>query len=77
MLFLLQDLAVQFMVACCVYTSTATAESKSSCAGYAVHNVRKNAFQLEADLELIGEGCGIYGPDVPRLALSVTYETGK
>lgn len=74
--FLVRALAVQLVLAFFVCTSAVTAESKSKCSGYALRQHRTNAFQLEAELELIGRGCEIYGSDLPRLALSVTYETG-
>jgi alpha-glucosidase len=47
------------------------------CQGYAVSNVKSTARRLDADLDLIGDGCGIYGPDIAQLRLSVEYQTGK
>ncbi|KAJ6115282.1 hypothetical protein N7486_001060 [Penicillium sp. IBT 16267x] len=75
MLTVLPGLVVQFIVTGCTLLFTVTAASKSKCNGYSVYDIKESIFQLEANLQLIGEGCGIYGPDVPRLALSVTYET--
>ncbi|WEW58161.1 glycosyl hydrolase [Emydomyces testavorans] len=70
-----RTLALPFVLACLIHTSAVTAKTRSKCNGYAVKDVQEKPFQLEANLELIGEGCGIYGPDIPELSLSVTYET--
>ena len=69
-------IALQLVLVWIVYVSTAAASTVRECSGYTLKELRETPFQVEADLELIGEGCGVYGPDIPRLALTVTYETG-
>ena len=46
------------------------------CKGYSATNVIKHDRGLTAELNLIGEGCGIYGPDLSKLRLTVEYEAG-
>ncbi|KAF5348995.1 hypothetical protein D9758_012736 [Tetrapyrgos nigripes] len=46
-----------------------------ACPGYTVSNVVNDGATLNADLTLAGEGCNVFGTDIPRLSLSVTYET--
>ena len=45
-----------------------------ACQGYAVQNPVNGQRSYSAQLDLRG-GCRIYGPDVPKLSLSVEYET--
>ncbi|KAI9149513.1 putative alpha/beta-glucosidase agdC [Paramyrothecium foliicola] len=47
----------------------------SACRGYTVQNVVQGKWKLEADLDLVGNGCAIFGPDVPLLKLLVEYQT--
>ncbi|KAF5371321.1 hypothetical protein D9758_004164 [Tetrapyrgos nigripes] len=46
-----------------------------ACPGYTVSNVVTEGPTLNADLTLAGEGCNVFGTDIPQLSLSVTYET--
>lgn len=46
------------------------------CPGYTAKNVKKTASTLTADLTLAGEGCNIYGADIPELRLEVGYDDG-
>lgn len=45
------------------------------CQGYSVSNVVEEPFKVQADLDLIGQGCSVYGPDVAQLKLLVEYQT--
>lgn len=47
----------------------------SACNGYSVSNVIKTPRNIQADLDLIGSGCGVYGPDIVHLKLTVEYQT--
>jgi hypothetical protein len=49
----------------------------SKCKGYKATNVRENQWGLTADLTLIGSGCGVYGDDLKKLALTVEYQSGE
>ncbi len=49
----------------------------SKCEGYSLGHVTKTPTSIEADLDLIGSGCGIYGPDIPKLSLLVEYQAGQ
>jgi len=49
----------------------------SKCKGYTARDVQKHDSGLTADLELVGEGCEIYGKDLRKLRLEVNYENGK
>ncbi|KAH9483447.1 putative alpha/beta-glucosidase agdC [Psilocybe cubensis] len=46
-----------------------------ACPGYAASNVKVRHDGLSADLVLAGEACNVFGNDVQRLSLNVTYET--
>jgi len=45
-----------------------------SCVGYVAKSVKQSGSKLAATLELIGDGCAVYGPDVKVLTLHVEYE---
>lgn len=47
------------------------------CHGYSLSGVTETHSSITADLDLIGTGCGIYGPDIPKLSLTVEYQTGR
>lgn len=49
----------------------------STCPGYKVSNVKTTSQGLTADLTLAGKACNVYGTDIDKLRLEVTYETGK
>lgn len=49
----------------------------TSCHGYTVNKVTETSRGVQAELDLVGAGCGVYGPDVPELRLTAEYETGK
>jgi hypothetical protein len=70
---LVYTLVAAFAYNCCALEA---ASDHSSCQGYSVHNIIRKKWALEADLDLLGHGCAIYGPDVPKLRLSVEYQTG-
>lgn len=44
------------------------------CKGYTAKNVRTSSTGLVAELQLIGNGCAVYGKDFTKLKLEVTYE---
>ncbi|KAF8061837.1 alpha-glucosidase [Lyophyllum atratum] len=46
-----------------------------ACSGYSASNVKTNGAVLTADLLLNEQGCNVFGPDVKKLGLRVTYET--
>ena len=48
----------------------------SSCPGYTASDVVKTDSGLTASLSLAGDGCGVYGYDLPDLTLQVQYQTG-
>jgi alpha-glucosidase len=47
-----------------------------SCEGYVAKNVKSSSNGLTADLTLAAP-CRIYGPDIGKLKLEVTYEDGE
>jgi len=47
-----------------------------ACPGYSAQNVKVQGSGLSADLVLASTACNVFGPDVSKLKLSVTYETG-
>ncbi|KAK7679584.1 hypothetical protein QCA50_017294 [Cerrena zonata] len=46
-----------------------------ACPGYKATNVKALGSKLTANLELAGTACNVYGPDISKLKLDVTYET--
>lgn len=58
-------------------SATLDENSIDSCKGYSTSNVVETARGLKADLNLIGKGCELYGPDVSELRLVVEYENGQ
>ncbi|KAG8875707.1 hypothetical protein FRB97_004788 [Tulasnella sp. 331] len=46
-----------------------------SCPGYDVQNPQTSGSSFTANLVLAGKACNIYGPDLQKLDLAVTYET--
>jgi alpha-glucosidase len=50
-------------------------DALSSCAGYQATSVDVLSAGLTVELSMKGEGCGVYGQDLPELRLQVTYET--
>ncbi|KAH8100347.1 alpha-glucosidase [Cristinia sonorae] len=46
-----------------------------ACPGYKASHVVTHGAQLTADLTLAGEACNVFGPDIEKLKLEVTYET--
>ena len=47
-----------------------------ACPGYKATNVNTYGSTLTADLSLAGHACNVFGPDIQKLKLEVTYETG-
>lgn len=47
-----------------------------ACPGYDAQNVSQTANVLSADLVLAGTACNVFGNDVEKLKLEVSYETG-
>lgn len=56
---------------------TARSSSVDLCPGYAVQNARTSRGSLTASLILRGVGCNVYGPDLQKLDLAVTYENSE
>ena len=48
----------------------------SSCPGYTASHVAQTDSGLTASLSLAGDGCNVYGYDLPDLTLLVQYQTG-
>lgn len=48
----------------------------SSCPGYTASDVAQTDSGLTASLTLAGDGCNVYGYDLPDLTLLVEYQTG-
>lgn len=48
----------------------------SSCPGYTASDVVQTDSGLTASLTLAGNGCNVYGYDLPDLTLLVQYQTG-
>lgn len=44
---------------------------------YSVTLVVEGPDFVQADLDLVGNGCHFYGPDIAELSLLVEYQTGK
>jgi hypothetical protein len=61
-------------VAAAVWVNPATLDA---CPGYNATNVQSYGSTLTADLSLAGEACNVFGPDIKKLKLEVTYETGE
>ena len=60
--------------------STATANFTDphvldACPGYKATNVVSKGATLTATLELAGKACNVFGDDIEKLQLEVTYET--
>ncbi|KIM29882.1 glycoside hydrolase family 31 protein [Serendipita vermifera MAFF 305830] len=51
------------------------AQNIDACPGYNATNVSNTRNGFKADLILAGPACNVYGPDIAKLTLSVTYET--
>lgn len=47
------------------------------CHGYSASKIHETSHGLEAELHLVGKGCGVYGPDVPKLKLTVEHQSGE
>ncbi|KAG6864625.1 hypothetical protein C0991_008189 [Blastosporella zonata] len=77
---MLRSILVVVAVAALLPTGTVHATSVDphildSCSGYNAVNIKSTGATLAADLVLNGEGCGIFGPDIKKLELTVVYET--
>ena len=46
-----------------------------ACPGYKAQNVHSLGPKLTADLVLAGKACDVFGKDIQKLKLEVTYET--
>lgn len=46
-----------------------------ACPGYKATHVNVGGAKLTANLELAGTACNVFGPDINKLKLEVTYET--
>lgn len=76
---LLGRLAAPLVFLQCVYAVSpdASTDRLASCDGYSVTKVTETDNGIEAHLDLIGKGCAVYGPDVPKLKLLVEHETSE
>lgn len=48
-----------------------------SCSGYTVSHVVEDGAKITADLDPIGDGCAVHGPDLSHLKLLVEYQGGE
>jgi hypothetical protein len=62
---------------CAKSPAVVSADLDEACAGYNVSHVQQHGSRIKAQLDLVGAGCGVCGPDVAHLKLSVEYETGE
>ena len=53
-----------------------TTPNLDACHGYSASAIHTTSTSLTAQLQFINGSCGVYGPDVQALSLTVTYETG-
>ena len=49
----------------------------SGCPGYTASDVAQTDSGLTASLTLAGDGCNVFGYDLPDLTLLVQYQTGR
>ena len=59
-----------------VVVNNVLAQNVDACPGYNATNISNTKNGFKADLVLAGPACNVYGPDLKKLSLSVTYETG-
>jgi alpha-glucosidase len=52
-----------------------SADLLKACKGYSASDVKTSGSTLTATLNLVGDGCAVYGPDIKRLQLQVEYQT--
>jgi hypothetical protein len=57
--------------------NTVLGQNVDACPGYNATNISNMGNGFNADLVLAGPACNVYGPDLKKLTLSVSYETGK
>ena len=57
------------------YAAVTDQAKMDACPGYKATNVKAFGSKLTANLELAGTACNVYGPDINKLKLEVTYET--
>ncbi|KAH7924680.1 glycoside hydrolase family 31 protein [Leucogyrophana mollusca] len=72
---LLRVVTLVFVASTSVYAEWVDPTVLDACPGYKVENARSEGAKLTADLLLAGTGCNVFGTDVAKLALEVTYET--
>lgn len=60
-----------------LYAQTCKAVDYGECKGYTASNIETTASSIQADLDVIGPGCALFGDDITHLKLKATYETGK
>lgn len=48
-----------------------------ACPGYKASHVTTHGAQLTADLTLAGKACNVFGSDIEKLKLQVSYETSE
>lgn len=61
-------------LACANYTDPAVLDA---CPGYRATAVSTHGNALTANLVLAGKACNVYGADIAKLLLEVTYETSS
>lgn len=71
----LTSLAVLSSYTAAQFGTTVDPNVLDACPGYKATNVKTTASSLTADLVLGGEGCNVFGEDIEKLSLVVTYET--
>lgn len=73
---LLRGLLLAALVSINAFATFVDPSILEACPGYAASNVKVRHDGLSADLVLGGTPCNVFGNDVKKLSLSVTYETG-
>lgn len=71
-----RNLLASLLASTAVYGATGPV-NLDACPGYKAAHVVVNGSVLSAELTLAGNACNVYGPDVEKLKLEVTYETSE
>ena len=72
----LVSLAILLTLSAAQFGTTVDPSVLDACPGYEATDVKTTANGITAGLVLAGKSCNVFGEDVERLSLEVTYETG-
>ena len=73
---LLSFVASALALASTAYATVTDPAVLDKCPGYKASHVVTKGATLTADLALAGKACNVFGADIAKLKLQVTYETG-